>query len=191
MRFAIHKSHHLLLQTVLALAFITIVAILLSECSSLGQNKVPERVDGFQSDIPNLMNVRETIYSGGQPTAEGLRRLSELGVKTIVNFRLHDESGARDESREAAELGIKYFHIPLTPNTFTHQKIEYFQKLLADKANYPIFLHCGTGNRSAGMWFVYRVLFEHASTAEALAEAKSLGLQQELERKLQELLSQQ
>jgi uncharacterized protein (TIGR01244 family) len=134
------------------------------------------------------MEIRDGIYAAGQPTSEGIRRLEELGIKTIVNLRPIEESGARDESAEAAKFRMNYTSIGLTANTITDQKMREFANLIGDKTKYPLFVHCSSGNRAAGMWFLYRVLYETASVPEAMAEAEMLGLKDELKPKLMEFL---
>ena len=120
----------------------------------------------------------------------GLRRLSSLGVRMVINLRPHDENGARDESQEVAGLGMTYINLPLTPGTFTLQKMEDFSCLARDKKNYPMFIHCRSGNRAGGTWFVYRVLFEQASIAEGMMEGRALGMEPALEPILIEFVEQ-
>jgi|GEM_PF-1235255 len=186
MRVAIHPYHFS--RVLFALVLISLMAVFLSECPSLGQDNIPAKVDGFQADVPNLMIARPGIYTSGQPSEEGIRRLSSLRIKTLVNLRPHEENGARDESGEAAILGMKYANVPLTPSTFTVQKIEELRCLLHDPKNYPVLIHCRSGNRASGAWFVYRVLFENASIPSALMEAKTLGLEPALEPTLLEFV---
>jgi hypothetical protein len=123
MRLAL-DAHNDFIRLTLALVFITAVAVLVAECPSLGQYKEPLRVQGFEPDVPHLMEAREGILTGGQPTQEGLRRLAGRGIRTIVNLRPHTESGARDESVEAANLGMTYIPIPVTSSTFTLSKMQ-------------------------------------------------------------------
>ncbi len=189
MRFAIHLTNYFF-HILFALVFITLLAILLSDCPSLGQNVVPVRVEEFGSDVPNIMEARKDIYTGGQPTTAGMRRLASFGIRTVINLRPHEEDGARDESQEAAVFGMKYINIPLTPATFTTQKMEDFRGLVMDKQNYPVFIHCRSGNRAGGTWFVYRVLFEDASIQQGLQEGKTLGMEPALEPILIEFLRQ-
>jgi uncharacterized protein (TIGR01244 family) len=70
---------------------------------------------------------------------------------------------------EAAGQGMKYINIPLTPGTFTLLKMEDFRCAIKDQKKYPVFVHCRSGNRAEGTWFVYRVLFENASIPQALS----------------------
>jgi uncharacterized protein (TIGR01244 family) len=186
MRVALHPHH--LVQIVLAIVGITILAVFISECPSLGQNTSPSKVEGFQNEIPNFMLARTGIYTSGQPTEEGFKRLAALHMKTIVNLRAHEEEGARDESQQAAALGMKYVNIPLSATTFTTQKIEELHCVFRDPKSFPVLIHCRSGNRASGAWFAYRVLFENAPIPAALMEAKALGLEPSLETVLLEFV---
>ena len=56
--------------------------------------------------VPNLHKVSDALYRSAQPTAEGMRNLKELGVKTIINLRsFHSDRG------EIGETGLGYEHI--------------------------------------------------------------------------------
>lgn len=99
MRFALHLSNHFF-HILFAVIFITLLAVLLSDCPSLAQKSGAVPLQGFGSDIPNMMEARKEIYTGGQPTMEGMRRLASFGIRTVINLRPHEESGARDESRK-------------------------------------------------------------------------------------------
>jgi hypothetical protein len=88
--------------------FFILCVFLFSSSFSSGENRRPSSIPSFEPDVPNLMQARDKVYTGGQPTTEGMQRLSALGIKLIVNLRPHDEKGARDESSEAAAYGMKY-----------------------------------------------------------------------------------
>lgn len=170
--------------------FFILCVFLFSSSFSSGENKRPSSIPGFEPDVPNLMQARDKVYTGGQPTPEGMQRLSALGIKLIVNLRPHDEKGARDESSEAAAYGMKYINIPLTGASFTREKIHQFSELLKDQQNYPVYIHCKSGNRVGGAWLVHRVQQEGAEVSEAIEEGKAIGLQPELEPIVLQLLDQ-
>ena len=43
-----------------------------------------------QPGLPNLHKVSDDLYRGAQPTAEGIKQLQALGIKTIINLRSSD-----------------------------------------------------------------------------------------------------
>ena len=49
------------------------------------QNKWAERIE--LPGVPNFHKVSNDLYRGAQPTAEGMKRLEKLGIKTVVNLR--------------------------------------------------------------------------------------------------------
>ncbi|MFW6163091.1 MAG: hypothetical protein ACODAJ_10005, partial [Planctomycetota bacterium] len=60
--------------------------------------------------LPNLHQVSEDLYRGAQPTAEGMRQLKAMGVRTVINLRkLHSD---RDE---IGDTGLAYEHIYFNP----------------------------------------------------------------------------
>jgi protein tyrosine phosphatase (PTP) superfamily phosphohydrolase (DUF442 family) len=69
--------------------------------------------------VENFHQVDQNIYRGAQPTAEGLKSLADLGVKTIVDLR-HGKEHADGEQQAAEKLGLRYINVPmsgLTPPT--------------------------------------------------------------------------
>lgn len=162
-----------------AIALILVFSILVAISSA--ENKLPVKVEGFDPDVPNLIQLREKIYTGGQPTVDGMRRLADLGIEVVINLRPHDESGARDESVEAESYGMKYVNIPITAETFTEEKVVQFRELMKDEKNYPMFIHCKSGNRAGAAWLAYRVQYENADLDASLREARAVGMQPVLE----------
>ena len=56
--------------------------------------------------LPNLHRVTDDLYRGAQPSAEGMRQLKKMGVRTVVNLRsFHSD---RDE---IGDTGLAYEHI--------------------------------------------------------------------------------
>ncbi|MFP4106753.1 MAG: hypothetical protein ACLFVU_11770 [Phycisphaerae bacterium] len=63
--------------------------------------------------VPNLHKVTPHIYRGGQRTPEGLRRLDEMGMETVINLRsLHSD---RDEMQRTDMLDETAGHRPDDP----------------------------------------------------------------------------
>src|SRR5262245_49763613 len=63
--------------------------------------------------LPNFHQVNENLYRGAQPQRGGLKKLSELGIKTDINLRgVSDDT--RKEQAEAEASGMRYFNIPMS-----------------------------------------------------------------------------
>src|SRR3982750_1446210 len=62
-------------------------------------------------ELPNFHSVNTKVFRGGQPQKGGLQKLSQMGIKTIINLR-DDDALANTEEEEARAAGLQYFNIP-------------------------------------------------------------------------------
>lgn len=134
-----------------------------------------------QTDIPNLKQPRQDVYTAGQPTKEGFKMLAARGMRSVINLRRTDEAGARDEVKEVTKLKMNYFHVPLSPASFSMEHVNAFHHILQNPKNLPVVVHCSSGNRAGGLWFVYRALVEEEDCMVALQEGRELGMKPQLE----------
>ena len=123
------------------------------------------------SGTPNLHRVSENLNRGAQPTAEGMKQLEKLGVKTIVNLRT---SGS--DSGEIEGTALAYEHISMTMSNPDPEKVTRFLKIVTDSSRMPVFVHCRHGaDRTGTMCAVYRIALEGWSRDEAIAEMTKGG----------------
>src|SRR5688572_26474982 len=87
-----------------------------------GSAVVPESMDA--AAIPNYRVVRPSLATGGQPSADTLRRLKDLGFQTVVNLRTASEPGVADEKRLVEEAGLRYVHVPITAASFSRADVD-------------------------------------------------------------------
>jgi protein tyrosine/serine phosphatase len=127
--------------------------------------------------LPNFHQVNENLYRGAQPQRGGLKTLSELGIKTVVNLR-----GASDETRkeqaEAEASGMRYFNIPMSSlGRPTDEQMERALAIIDARENWPVFVHCQRGaDRTGVVIAAYRISHEQWTDEQAIAEAKRFGL---------------
>jgi protein tyrosine/serine phosphatase len=116
--------------------------------------------------VPNLFRVSPRLYRGAQPSAEGMRELQALGVKTVVNLRwLHSD---RDE---IGALGLGYEHIHMQAWHAEDEDVIRFLRIATDPAKQPVFLHCQHGSdRTGTMIAIYRMAVEGWTVDEAIDE---------------------
>jgi protein tyrosine phosphatase (PTP) superfamily phosphohydrolase (DUF442 family) len=116
--------------------------------------------------LPNLHKVSDDLYRGAQPSAEGVRQLKNLGVKTIVNLRLLYSD--RDKIRGTS---FSYHHIPMAAWHPEDKEVISFLKIVTDPNCTPVFVHCQRGAHRTGlMCAVYRIAVQGWSKAEAIDE---------------------
>jgi uncharacterized protein (TIGR01244 family) len=128
-------------------------------------------------ELPNFHQVNERLYRGGQPQRGGLKKLSELGIKTVVNLRGEGEDVDEDRA-EAEALGLRYFSVPMPAfGRPTDEQVNRVLALMDDLENWPVFVHCRRGSdRTGTIIAVYRILCEQWTEDQAIAEAKRFGL---------------
>ena len=151
--------------------FLLMLIIGISGCAYAGYIEDP-----FQ-DIPAFYKVNDGLYRGGRPDMNGLMRLSDMDIKTIVSFQAEDNSGKNEEIMAEA-MGIRNFYrIPLSVEKApTDSQVLRFLSIVTDKNKQPVFIHCESGrDRTGAMIALYRVVVEGWTIKEAYNEAKQLG----------------
>ena len=128
-------------------------------------------------ELPNFHRVNERLYRGAQPENGGIRKLAELGVKTVVNLRGEDEQ-ARIEKREAEAAGMRYVSISMPGlSRPTDAQIAQAIAVIDAPENGPVFVHCKRGSdRTGTVIAVYRITHEGWTGERALDEARHFGL---------------
>ena len=128
-------------------------------------------------DLPNFHKINENLYRGGQPSAEGIRRLATLGIKTIINFRDMREK-VRREKELAQNHGLRFINLHLS-NWFASndEEIHAIIEVIRNPELQPVFIHCKRGaDRTGTIVAVYRMLFDGWTDKQANREAKKFGI---------------
>jgi len=128
------------------------------------------------SDIPNFKSATDEITRGGRPTYSGVRKLSEMGVRTVINLE-NDSDAIRKDQAYAEKFGIDYYSFPMSwmkePKDAT---IDEILQLLQDESAYPIFIHCKHGQDRTGLLIgLYRVFVQNWTADAAYQEMLDLG----------------
>jgi protein tyrosine/serine phosphatase len=120
---------------------------------------------------PNLHKVNDNLYRGAQPTAEGIRELEKLGVKTIICLRdSHSDKEILGNSKITVE------HIPIKTWDLDNEQAVRFLKIVTDKNRQPVFVHCKHGaDRTGTMCAVYRVVVDGWTKQQAIDEMANGG----------------
>ena len=110
---------------------------------------------------------------GGATEARAMGWLKTRGFATVINLRFAEEEGVNLEAcRAAAEaVGLKYVHLPFSPKDSDPAVVIAFLALVTDKANQPVYLHCGSATRAAALWMIARLLEDGCQSDTASREA--------------------
>ena len=139
-------------------------------------------------DIPNARYPQPGLLTGGQPSREQLVEAAEAGYRTIINLRSLRETAGGDEAAEVEKLGLRYIAIPISGSEdLTGENAELLAAALADEANYPVMLHCASGNRVGGLLALKAAYVDGKDAEEALAAGLEAGLKS-LEPKVRQIL---
>ncbi len=132
------------------------------------------------------------IYLAGQPSPEDFQEFKKRGVKSVLNLRTKEELDF-DEAKTIKNLGLEYHHIPIAgPESLTNENFDKLRKLLSEKEQRPMVLHCTAANRVGAVWLAHRVLDGGLTYDAALVEAKTVGLKTPaLEAKAKDYISKQ
>lgn len=159
-------------------AFVVLAAALLlaGGAAPAGAQAPDFQAEEGPEGVRNYTRVDATVACAGATPPEALAALRERGFHTVVNFRTAGERGAAiDASRAAAEAaGLNYVHLPF--RTPTAEIVESFLDTVAEPANQPVYIHCGSANRVGAMWLIKRVKQDGYAVEDAVAEAEAIGL---------------
>ena len=128
--------------------------------------------------VTNFTRVDATVACGGATEVATLDLLKKDGFKSVINLRMASEPGVNLEQNQAKakELGLNYVHIPFSAGTPDPKVIDAFLAAIADKANQPAYVHCGSAQRVGAVWLAKRVMQDNYSIEKATDEAKAIGL---------------
>jgi tyrosine-protein phosphatase SIW14 len=140
---------------------------------------VAQQPESNHKELPNFQCVNENLYRGGQPKTGGLKKLAELGIKTIINLRGESDQ-TRAEGIEAKSLGIEYFNVPMsTAGRPGDEQVRRVIELIEEKEkeNAPVFVHCRRGSdRTGAIIAIYRIKQDGWTAERAIEEANRYGL---------------
>lgn len=127
-------------------------------------------------DMPNARTVAEGLISAGQPSIEQLKSAAAADVKTIVNLCVAGECGW-DEAATVKQFGMRYVAIPVcgAPDV-TAANARKLHEVVEDKTNYPMVIHCGSGNRVGALFALKAFHEEGCDLDKAVEKGRLAGL---------------
>jgi protein tyrosine/serine phosphatase len=121
--------------------------------------------------LSNFYEVTTNLYRGAQPSAEGMKELKLMGVKTVLNLRsFHSDYGLVSSGEmKLARLHMKPWHAE-------DEDVVEFLKIASNTNNLPLFVHCQHGADRTGMiCAMYRVVICGWTKEAAIQEMKEGG----------------
>ena len=151
---------------------VTALAVIVATAFAVAQEKQT------RAGITNFTKVDAVVACGGATETSALEGLKADGFKSVINLRLASEQGANIEENQAKAkaLGLNYFHLPLSGSAPDPKVVDQFLDVVSNKANQPVYIHCGSANRVGAVWLVKRVMQDGWPVEKATTEAKAIGL---------------
>ena len=140
-------------------------------------SKLSEVEQSLKADIPKVLCLDASVATGGQPTEKAFEKLAANGFKSVLSLRTSSEGIDLSRQRELVEkAGMRYVNIPVVSQEPKPEQVAEFIKVVSDKSNHPMLIHCGSANRVGAFWMIYRVVTQNWSEDKALEEATRIGL---------------
>jgi protein tyrosine phosphatase (PTP) superfamily phosphohydrolase (DUF442 family) len=145
-------------------------------CGFTGETNTPVRPANWAqkvelAGVKNYYQVTTNLYRGAQPTAEGMKQLKALGIRTVINLRAF-----HSDKDEVAGTGLKSVRFETKPWHAEEEDVIGFLKAVTDTNNLPVFVHCQRGaDRTGMMCAMYRIVVCGWTKPEAIDEMKNGG----------------
>ncbi|OZT72561.1 TIGR01244 family sulfur transferase [Vreelandella boliviensis] len=111
-------------------------------------------------------------------TVDELEQVKAKGFKTVICNCKPGESaefpGEEVYRLKAADIGLQWVHIPVTPGDYSQADITAFAVALQQLPK-PILAFCRTGKRATHLWAYAKRQMEHCELAELFTAAKEAG----------------
>lgn len=122
--------------------------------------------------MSDFRKLSEKVWASPQLISSEIRDAAADGFALLINNRPEGEEPGQLPGAEAeaiaAETGMDYVAIPVTPGGFTQAQVQAMAEALG-KADGPVLAYCRSGTRSTFLW----ALAEAAGGAEPAALVES------------------
>lgn len=118
--------------------------------------------------LHNVYFLSEQVISGGEPHDQAaLQQLADWGVKTVLSV-----DGKVPDQAAAADLGIRYVHVPIQYRGITTEEVNHIVKSFRELEG-PFYVHCFHGkHRGPAAAALGRLVVDGISREQALAEMR-------------------
>jgi protein tyrosine phosphatase (PTP) superfamily phosphohydrolase (DUF442 family) len=137
--------------------------------------KIMETSSKMLSEIYNFRKVGDKLATAGQPTEGQFRAVREAGFEAVINLALPTSDNAlANEGSIVTGFGMAYVHIPVDFKAPTPQDFRAFCRVMEAFEDRPVFVHCAANMRVSAFVYLYRVLRQHATPADAESDLRAI-----------------
>ena len=121
--------------------------------------------------VANLYKVTDYLYRSGQPTAEGMKNLERLGIKTIINLR-----ALFFDSDEIKGTGLFVEELSVNAWSIGDADVVRVLRIIRKRENGPFLIHCSYGADRVGVMIaMFRVVEQGWTKEDAIQEMVNGG----------------
>jgi len=114
----------------------------------------------------NLYKITDYLYRSGQPTAEGMKNLERMGIKTIINLRVF-----HSDSDEIRGTGLHYEEVSVNPWHIEDEDVVRVLRIIRQREKGPFLIHCCTVRIEQGVMIaMFRIIEQGWTKEEAIKE---------------------
>ena len=117
--------------------------------------------------------VKEHVFIGPQPSPDDLEDARQLGIKTVIDFRLPCETASPNETL-VKRFGLDYIHIPIDKALPLERQIDDLNAAMLTNRG-PFLLHCATGARAALLLALSRARQNGWTGEQTFAHTQTMG----------------
>jgi len=155
------------------LLYLSLPALLLTAAVAFAADEPPRlRPDAWatpilSSEFDNWYKVDDLVYRSEQPDADGMRELSRLGIKRVLNLRnFHSD----DDELEESGIDMTLYRVDMQAENITDDEVIAALRAI-QAAETPIVVHCWHGSdRTGTVIAMYRIIVQGWSREAALDE---------------------
>lgn len=123
--------------------------------------------------MAQFKNIGDGFFIGPQPDEQDLQEAKQLGIRTVIDFRLPTETAIPNETL-VMSCCLDYVNVPVNRACLSVQQISELDNALQQKQG-PFLLHCAIGTRAAMLLALCRAKQNQWTAERTFEEAKSMG----------------
>ncbi len=127
------------------------------------------------AEIINFRQYSERFASAGQPTREQFQAIADQGFERVVYIAFTNNPNAlADADQVVKELGMEYMQVPVDFSNPLPDEFYAFADSMERNRGKKTLLHCQVNARATAFSFLYRVIYDDVSVAEAKADMNTV-----------------
>ncbi len=125
--------------------------------------------------IRAFLQINDRLATGGMPQPEDFTNLQRAGYDTVINLAMPTSDHAlANEGDLVTRAGMTYMHIPVNFESPQGEDFDCFARVMDAFSEQRLFVHCAANMRVSAFIFLYRVLRQHASRADAERDLRKI-----------------